>query len=112
MKIKLSEDILIFIDETGHEELADPNFPVFGLAGCVVTGKEYDSVVKQPWKSIYADHFDNRQKPLHACEAKMYSSKQKEAIGNFFKKQPFLRVATVTSDKAKLPIELFRYQMI
>ncbi len=110
--MKLSEDILIFIDETGHEELADPNFPVFGLAGCLVVAKEYDSVVKQPWQLIYAEHFDNRQEPLHACEAQAYTSKQKEAIGEFFKKQPFVRIATVTCDKAKLPTELFRYQAI
>ena len=112
MNLKLNEDILIFVDETGHEELADPNFPVFGLAGCLVAAREYDSVIKQPWQSIYAEPFDNRQEPLHACEAQAYTSKQKEAIGEFFKKQSFARIATVTCDKAQLPIELFRYQAI
>ena len=27
----LNDDVIVFIDETGHEELADPNYLVFWL---------------------------------------------------------------------------------
>ena len=31
-----SNCLLFFIDETGHETLADKNDPVFGLGGCAI----------------------------------------------------------------------------
>jgi hypothetical protein len=27
---------MVFVDDTGHEEFADPNYPVFGFGGCTI----------------------------------------------------------------------------
>lgn len=103
---------MVFVDETGHEELADLRFPVFGLGGCVSPSSLYTSNVKQPWLSLKAKYFGDATKPLHACEARDYSGPQKEAIGEFFRTQRFGRFAAVLKNTTRFPDELLRYQMI
>jgi len=111
-RLKIREDFLVFLDETGQEELEDPHFPVFGLAGCALPATMYDSLIKQPWLSIYIDYFGNQSIPLHASKASHYDSYQKSAIANFFQKQPFVRVAAVVNNKSAWPTGLFRYQIV
>ena len=33
--------LLIFIDETGHEQLNDPYYPYWGFGGCVIPAQIY-----------------------------------------------------------------------
>lgn len=104
--------LIVFVDETGHEELADLRFPVFGFGGCVIPSSLYASNLKQPWLSLKASHFGDASIPLHASEAREYSESQKEAIGEFFRKQRFGRFAVVLNKTTRFPQELFRYQMV
>ncbi len=104
--------LLVFVDETGHEELTDSRFPVFGLGGCVLPSSLYDFNLKQPWLSLKAAHFGNASKPLHASDAREYTESQKEGIGHFFQKQCFGRFAVVLKKTTVFPEELFRYQMV
>jgi hypothetical protein len=40
--------LMFFVDETGHEEFADPNYPVFGLGGCALLAAAILPVLKIP----------------------------------------------------------------
>ena len=40
--------LLFFIDETGHETLADKNYPVFGLRGCAISSSSAAVVIAEP----------------------------------------------------------------
>jgi hypothetical protein len=45
---------MFFTDETGHEEFADPNYPVFGLGGCAIPAAAIDLNLRQPWREMKA----------------------------------------------------------
>ena len=49
--------LLIAIDETGHEELADPKYPIFGLGGCLTVVGDYHNQIRGPWSSLKREHF-------------------------------------------------------
>lgn len=53
--------ILVFIDETGHEEFADPKYPLFGLGGCLFPSSGAIKIVDAPWRSFKQKHFHNIQ---------------------------------------------------
>lgn len=57
--------LLIAIDETGHEELADPKYPVFGLGGCLTVVREYHDQIRAPWALLKQQHSQGGQVPLH-----------------------------------------------
>jgi hypothetical protein len=107
-----ADSLIVFVDETGHEELADSRFPVFGLGGCALPSSLYVQNVKRPWIYLKKTHFGDVTKLLHASEAHKYSAAQKEAIGEFFRKQCFGRFAVVVKQTTKFPEELFRYQIV
>lgn len=92
------ESLLIFIDETGHEEFPDKNAPFFGFGGCLSPSLLYDSQIDEPWKAVQS-LFPKEALPLHAADLKMdqMSKKQLIAISNFFKNGVFGRFAAVTS---------------
>jgi hypothetical protein len=39
---------MFFSDETGHEDFADPNYPVFGIGGCAVLAAAIDQNLRIP----------------------------------------------------------------
>ena len=94
--------LLIFVDETGHEDFADPNAPFFGLAGCVCAAGDYSVVIDQPWKAV-EQSFPIDMHPLHAADLRPaeMSKDQLAAIDSFFADGAFGRFATV----AKADIE-------
>ncbi len=48
MSSEIGDDaLLIWIDETGNEDLSDKNYPLFGLGGCVVEARHYLKAVSQ-----------------------------------------------------------------
>jgi hypothetical protein len=61
--------LLIFIDETGHEEFADRKYPVFGLGGCACLAKDYDERLASPWRDLKRKHFGGAETPMHAAES-------------------------------------------
>lgn len=96
--------LLVFIDETGHEDFADPNAPFFGLAGCVCAAGDYSDVVDNPWQAV-EQSFPIDMHPLHAADLRPteMSKEQLAAIDGFFADGAFGRFATVA--KAELENE-------
>jgi hypothetical protein len=101
---------VFFLDETGQEHLADPRYPVFGLGGCAVRAEDYESHIRSPWRAMKAAHFGGPDEPLHASGLLRAnpSASQLAAIGKFFERGQFYRVAAVmkaatTVDKALGP---------
>lgn len=101
--------LLIFIDETGHEDFADPNAPFFGLAGCVCAAGDYSVAVDKPWQAV--EHsFPIEMLPLHAADLRPaeMSKEQLAAIDGFFAYGVFGRFATVAKadikNESTLPI--------
>lgn len=94
--------LLIFIDETGHEEFANRKYPVFGLGGCGCLAKDYDERLASPWRDLKRKHFGGADVPMHAAESWTLTDAQKSEIGGFFRAGSFFRIAGVLSDKTAL----------
>jgi hypothetical protein len=39
--------LMFFVDETGHEEFADPEFPVYGICGCALLAAVIEPNLRQ-----------------------------------------------------------------
>jgi len=100
--------LIIAIDETGHEELADPRYPIFGLGGCLTVVGEYHEQIRGPWAAIKAKHFGGSRTPLHATGLKPTPEKA-EAIGAFFRSRVFGRFAAITTPATSLLTPLDRF---
>jgi len=101
--------LLIAIDETGHEELADPAYPVFGLGGCLTVVADYHSCIQGPWTALKERHFSGAHEPLHATGLNP-TPDQAAAIGEFFKTNTFGRFAAVSTPETSLGTPLSRYE--
>ena len=44
--------LLIFVDETGNDDLSGPNNPTFGRGGCGVLLSEYKNSIAKPWRRL------------------------------------------------------------
>ncbi len=101
--------LLVFIDETGHEDFADPHAPFFGLAGCVCAAGDYSVFVDKPWQ-IVEQSFPSYMHPLHAADLRPaeMSKEQLAAIDGFFANGAFVRFATIAKaeieNESTLPI--------
>ncbi len=92
--------LLIFIDETGHEGLRDPEFPIFGYGGCLTLAVDYENAIVKPWKAV--EHiFPSDMLPLHASELPRdrLTSVHYEAFNGFFSKNVFGRFAAICTNK-------------
>ncbi len=58
--------LVFFVDETGHETFADPNFPVYGFGGCAALATKMDIEIRNPWRTMKDRHFGGAESPLHA----------------------------------------------
>lgn len=47
-----ADDLVVFLDETGHEDYADRNYPLFDLGGCVTRVADYEKQVAAPWRAL------------------------------------------------------------
>lgn len=92
--------VLVFIDETGQEELIDKKFPVFGFGGCLTLVTDYENAIVKPWKAL-EQTFPSSMLPLHASELnpKLLPTESKEALNDFFTKNVFGRFATVCTNR-------------
>jgi len=96
--------ILVFVDETGHEQFADNKYPVFGLGGCLFPTNDSTTIVDTPWKTLKQMHFpETTGKAFHAAEIKSATPKQAEALGAFFRQNPLRRFACVIRASASNP---------
>lgn len=99
-----ADGLVVFIDETGHEEYGDPKFPVFGRGGCALLGKDYKRVIGKPWRDLKRQYLGGALKPFHATtfEASKPTLRQITAI-NSFVEGPFHRFAVMTDTDTYRP---------
>jgi hypothetical protein len=92
---------MFFVDETGHENFDDRNFPVFGMGGCALLQAAIDPVLREPWREMKARHFGCPDADLHAL--KKFTQEQVNAMGHFFRTQAFGRFAVTMTRDTELP---------
>ena len=100
------------MDETGHEDFADPNYPVFGLGGCAIPAMAIDENLTLPWRALKDLHFGGADNPLHAADLRSPTKTQLEALGSFFVGRPFGRFAVTMTVKTKLPSGMVPYEIL
>lgn len=93
---------IVFIDDTGNEFLKDPNYPVFGLGGIIVLGKNYFKEIVEPWCELKEKIFKSKGMPLHATDLIKPTQSQLNALNSFFSTKKFKRFACTLSDKTQL----------
>lgn len=94
--------LMVFVDETGHEKLSDPAYPVFGLAGCVLRADAYFDFVAPAWRKLKSEHFDGERSPLHASSLGPITNPAKEALARFFRDEHFSRIGVTVTSKTDL----------
>jgi hypothetical protein len=95
--------LMVFVDETGHEEFADPNYPVFGFGGCAVPAFCCADVLERPWREMKERHFGGADVALHASDLRQPTPEQLEALGAFFRAKRFGRFAVIMCRDVSLP---------
>jgi hypothetical protein len=103
---------ILFLDETGHENLNDPHYPILGIGGCAIMGDDYDNLIRKPWRQIKNDFFGNPDFPLHAADSRNFTEEQVKAIAKFFTTQAFSRFAAVMKITTTVSKELIPYQAV
>lgn len=92
---------LIFLDETGDEQLKDPNYPIFGFGGCCILAKHYFDIIHIPWTNMKYEKFKIIETPLHSS-GNIFNKEQIMALNNFFISNVFGRFAVLTSTSTKI----------
>jgi hypothetical protein len=78
----------VFVDDTGHEDLAGTSF--YGLGACAVLGCEYDRLIRAPWSHVRNVVNGDPAAPLHASDLTGRATpEQLHHIAQFFREQPF-----------------------
>lgn len=95
------DDILIFIDETGDENLPGPANPIFGYGGIAVFFRDYEKYVVNPWREFKALCGVDPHTPLHGKNAK-FNLVLMEAFGTFFQTCPFHRFFTLLTQETQV----------
>lgn len=93
--------LLVGLDETGHEEFADPNHPAFGLGGCAMLLKDYDVLIDRPWRGMKRECFGGADVQLHASDLRNPTKQQLEALEYFFTHFQFFRFAVMAGSTVK-----------
>jgi hypothetical protein len=104
--------LMHFVDETGHEEFADDNYPVFGMGGCAILAAAVDQNLRKPWCDMKALYFGGADVPLHACDLRDPTKEQLEALNQFFETQTFGRFAVTMTRKTELPDQVKPIQVM
>jgi hypothetical protein len=104
--------LMLFVDETGHEEFADQNYPVFGVGGCAVLAAAIPVMLRDPWREMKRIHFGGADVRLHASDLRNPTATQIEAVAKFFKEQEIGRFAVTITHGSKLPDGVTPYQAV
>lgn len=95
---------IVFIDETGVEDLSDPGNPTFGRAGCGCRYSEYDEIIRRPWRRLKRERLGGSQKPFHAVEFERSKPTRRQIGGiNEFMRRPFWRFGVMLDKTTTLP---------
>lgn len=92
-------DMLFFLDETGHENFCDKQFPLFGLGGVGTNVGYYVDTLRPAWNHMKDEFFGGSERGFHAADLLNPTKDQIEALNAYFKAYQFLRVAAVATDK-------------
>jgi hypothetical protein len=93
-------DLLVFIDDTGHETFAG-NQGFYGLGGCAVLGVHYGHL-KAKWGEVGATATGAAGKPIHASTIER-APQIFAALSAFFLDRSFVRIAVTTTKEIRLP---------
>ena len=89
--------LLFYVDETGHEDFKDHEYPVFGLGGCAQVAGLCHRHIDVPWSNIKDGLFPEfKGRTMHASELRSPSQSQVNALADFFREGLFSRLAVVT----------------
>jgi hypothetical protein len=95
-----ADDLLVFVDETGHETFAgDQGF--YGQGACVVLGSGYGHL-KAKWGEVRTIAAGSPSAPLHASTMER-KPENFEALSRFFLDPSFIRIAVTTTKDIGLP---------
>ena len=83
------ECLMVFVDETGHEEFADPNYPAFGFGGCAVPAFAANDVLEQAWREMKQCHFGGADVALHASGLRNPTPEHLQSLKAFFRDNRF-----------------------
>lgn len=101
-ELEIEDDaLLVFIDETGIEDFSDPNFPIFGMGGCVSLATDYEKTIRPNWIAMRDQIFG--AKSLHASELKAPNQDELESLVENLSSELFTRVVAVASSKSAFP---------
>jgi len=103
--------VLVFLDETGDEQLNDPAYPIFGFGGCCILARDYFDNIDKPWSNMKIENFDLIHKALHASE-NHYTYKQMTALNSFFSSNTFGRFAAISSKSTRIDAALQLEQIV
>src|SRR5712671_3873589 len=95
-----ADDLLVFVDETGHETFSG-NQGFYGLGGCAVLGAGYPRL-KERWRAVRKAINDDPDLPLHGSELE-HKAANFAVLSEFFLDPSFVRIAATTTKAVSLP---------
>jgi hypothetical protein len=98
-----ADDLLVFVDDTGHETFAG-NQGFYGLGACVVLGAGY-AYLKARWGEVRKIAAGGPDAPLHASTIER-KPENFEALSGFFLDPSFIRIAVMTTKDIGLPTDM------
>ncbi|GLS18129.1 hypothetical protein GCM10007874_11450 [Labrys miyagiensis] len=99
--------MIVFIDETGNEDLSDPKNPTFGRGGCGVLFPDYKNIIAKPWRRLKRERLGGTNRPFHATEFEQTRPTNYQISGiNSFLSLRFWRFAAMCDSRTQLPLGL------
>lgn len=98
-----ADDLLVFVDDTGHETFAG-NQGFYGLGACIVLGEGYPHLMAK-WREVRTIAAGVPDMPLHASTIER-KRENFEALSKFFLDPSFIRVAVTATRDIGLPPEM------
>lgn len=99
-----ADDLLVFIDDTGHESFAGDQ-EYYGLGGCAVLGAHYGRL-KLLWMDVRNRINDSPDAPLHASDMSIRNPANYAVLSEFFLDRSFVRFGVAALKSAILPAEM------
>jgi len=93
--------MLVFVDETGHEDFA-PGHPFFGFGGIAVMASRYVAQVREPWFGLKERILGSADASFHAADFPK-DGEHEGALCEFFRSAPFFRFAIVSPKPSAAP---------
>jgi hypothetical protein len=100
---RIPDTLLVFLDETGDEQYADPKHPVFGIGGCAMTSHEYGRL-SDAWSGLKAGVLGLGGQFFHAVDfERSHPTPEQISAINHFLTRGFYRLAVTTDINTTKP---------